>query len=520
MFELRRIRPVHALLLIACLAGCGKHPTTSHAADAPVVRSTPAAAATPGTAPTAAPAAPAKLATATHDTFVLDKNGKQVPLVSFDVDKLPVSSATLGSLPFFSLPQGYEARESPKIRAWARFPVRVGNGLHWVAGRTWSASIDTTSDSGKEFSRLEFEHNLDGLISAAGGSKVFTGPLLRDAYFGPDLEDEIGGGFIDAVNHSDATATVYVIHRAQGNIWVQVVTGDGDSTAGMAVVEETPFHPTANWSDAFPYLSLPTAYAQRNQPTRRDFDRFPFWTGAHFEPVEGRTWQIDFDNRNSHAYSMEEVRRNLEAMMSSAHGELLFAGRLSQAQSDSVPESLRSAYSNGAGFDWHDYELRVYRVDLPDGRQVWVHARLGYLASGWVVAERKGFEQTAALLPASAMKQQLDTAGKVQLHVNFATDNATILPQSQPQIDQVVQLLADNPALKLAINGHTDNTGSKQHNQALSEGRAQAVVAALQAHGVDASRLHAAGFGDSQPVADNATEQGKARNRRVELIKL
>ena len=123
------------------------------------------------------------------------------------------------------------------------------------------------------------------------------------------------------------------------------------------------------------------------------------------------------------------------------------------------------------------------------------------------------------MLPAGELKKQLDSAGKVTIAVNFDTDKTSILPSSQPQIDQVLQLLKDDPALRLSVNGHTDNRGDAAHNQALSEGRARAVVSALTGQGIEAARLTAQGFGDTQPVADNSSDEGRARNRRVELVK-
>ena len=81
------------------------------------------------------------------------------------------------------------------------------------------------------------------------------------------------------------------------------------------------------------------------------------------------------------------------------------------------------------------------------------------------------------------------------------------------------KLLAGSPALRLAVQGHTDNTSTPTHNQQLSAARAQAVVAVLTAQGIAADRLQAAGFGQSKPLADNATEAGRAKNRRVELVK-
>lgn len=104
--------------------------------------------------------------------------------------------------------------------------------------------------------------------------------------------------------------------------------------------------------------------------------------------------------------------------------------------------------------------------------------------------------------------------------MNFATDSADILPDSEPQISQVVELLAGTPALRLSVDGHTDDRGNAAYNLELSEARAAAVTAALTRQGVDPARLQSRGFGHQQPVSDNATDAGRAANRRVELVRL
>ena len=488
------------------LAGCGAAPDTDTATTA-------AGDAQQPTLPVAD--APAAKAAQPAAGAIVDRDGKPVAVLPFDIASIPTSQATLGAMPFFGLPQGYAPQNRPYPRAWARFPFRIGDGIHWVEGPSWSARIVAEGDKG--FSALELQRNLENLIDAAGGRKVFEGPLHRDIYYGPQLEDEIGGGFIDAVNMGqDAPTAVYVVRQAQRNVWVQLaVDANG---AGMTVLEEVPFQPSAHWNDAFPHLSLPAGYRDRNKPQQRDFDRFPFWSGDRFEQVEGRTWVADFD-KGEREYSMHEVRRNLEAMMATVDATKVFDGRIPKEQAESVPEALRSAYSQAAGYSWDDFDLVVYRADLPDGRQVWVHARLEYLSAGWVVSERTGFVQTATLLPAAALKQKLDSDGRVAIQVNFATDKADILPSSEPQLAQVLDLLRADPALKLAVEGHTDATGDAAHNRSLSQARARAVVAALAGKGIDAGRLQPAGFGADKPVADNAGKEGRARNRRVELVK-
>ena len=102
----------------------------------------------------------------------------------------------------------------------------------------------------------------------------------------------------------------------------------------------------------------------------------------------------------------------------------------------------------------------------------------------------------------------------------FDTGQATIRTESKGDLQSVGELLKQQPALRLEIQGHTDNVGAADLNRRLSESRAAAVKQYLVANfAIAGDRLMTAGFGDSQPVGDNKTEQGRAQNRRVELVK-
>jgi len=127
-----------------------------------------------------------------------------------------------------------------------------------------------------------------------------------------------------------------------------------------------------------------------------------------------------------------------------------------------------------------------------------------------------------SLVVSPSLAQTLATTGKVDVYgILFDIDKANIKPTSKPTLDQVAKLLKDDPTLKLEVAGHTDSTGSAAHNLALSQRRAAAVVQALiKTYGIDAARLKAKGYGDTKPVAGNDTEEGRAKNRRVELKKL
>ena len=118
------------------------------------------------------------------------------------------------------------------------------------------------------------------------------------------------------------------------------------------------------------------------------------------------------------------------------------------------------------------------------------------------------------------MTGQKFTDAKLVTHgINFDVDKATITPQSMGTLNMIVKLMQDNPDIKFEVDGHTDNTGMAAHNLVLSQQRAAAVTAQLITMGIDASRLSSKGFGDTKPMADNSTLEGKANNRRVEFVK-
>jgi len=108
-------------------------------------------------------------------------------------------------------------------------------------------------------------------------------------------------------------------------------------------------------------------------------------------------------------------------------------------------------------------------------------------------------------------------ASIVLKNVFFDINKYDLKPESQIELDRVVQLMKDNPGLKIQINGYTDNTGKPSDNIILSENRAKAVVLYLTLKGIDPKHLTFKGWGDLQPIADNNSEAGKALNRRIEM---
>ena len=136
------------------------------------------------------------------------------------------------------------------------------------------------------------------------------------------------------------------------------------------------------------------------------------------------------------------------------------------------------------------------------------------------ILEVSNFEATLEFVDASAMQQSFQESGHVALYgIQFDHNKATLRSESMETLSEIVKALESNPTLKLYVVGHTDDVGSLSYNQNLSLKRANSVVKALVTSGIDRGRLTALGVGPAAPVSSNEAEAGRAKNRRVELVK-
>lgn len=149
------------------------------------------------------------------------------------------------------------------------------------------------------------------------------------------------------------------------------------------------------------------------------------------------------------------------------------------------------------------------------GRDIWLYTR------GDGNKQNINVVDYGAQSKASSLKQQLARDGHVALYgIYFDTGSSVPRPESEATLQNVQQLVMADTGLRLEVQGHTDDTGTADHNAALSDARAASVRQWLTAHGIAASRLASKGYGATRPVADNHTPEGKAKNRRVELVNL
>lgn len=175
---------------------------------------------------------------------------------------------------------------------------------------------------------------------------------------------------------------------------------------------------------------------------------------------------------------------------------------------DSTGQKLTTLQTDASGF---------YFITLPTGRNyTFTVNQSGYLFYSEVFALEKGildtvYNKNIALQPVALNRSVTLT------NIQFAVNAFTLQPVSLIELDKLLQLLTENPTIKILIGGHTDNTGDAAANILLSENRAKAVADYLISKGIDAKRLSWKGFGATKPVSDNITEAGRALNRRTEF---
>lgn len=267
---------------------------------------------------------------------------------------------------------------------------------------------------------------------------------------------------------------------------------------------------------------IPVARAEADTPGSKDHSLLSRYPGSHITEYE----------QNFNAVEVAVGGKGPEPKRQRVEGDVTFL-RYFHGNPDKQPSPLQVIrnYQNAIksiggtvvyerlplDMDGGETTLRV----ATGGKDVWVRIEPDIFSAPaqsyamWII-------EVAALQQVVSANKLLDELGRngfIALYINFDTGKSDLKPDGVATVAEIVKALKSSPDLRVSIEGHTDNVGQPAPNKALSEKRAQSVMAAVIAGGIDAKRLSAAGFGQERPVADNRTEEGRAKNRRVELVK-
>lgn len=276
----------------------------------------------------------------------------------------------------------------------------------------------------------------------------------------------------------------------------------------------------------FPYVDYPTTLEKSyygGLPTSQ-FDVTTVIVGSELKTVEGKVSVRYFPN-NPANISAVAAQRNYENVIKALGGAKVNTitptdpALIKQAGGiDTLFKKLRLASAKAEDPGVVVFDQYLIRSDKAN---IWIAVieENGGITTRLVTIEEKAMEQSVGLIKADAMAASLQSQGHIALYLSFDTDSDVIKIDSKPVVGEIVKLLRADEKLHLNIEGHTDNVGTASHNKTLSQARAQAVVKAITAQGINPARLSAIGIGAERPLQDNSSEAGRAKNRRVELVK-
>lgn len=228
---------------------------------------------------------------------------------------------------------------------------------------------------------------------------------------------------------------------------------------------------------------------------QKQFEAYSFVVAkGKTETVEGQFWKIAYRPQNTLAMKPSElqIQRNFENAVQKQGGAVL----------------------------WSEKGRSTFKLSR-EGLEIWVELRADF-TSGYAlfIVQKSGMAQDI-VADAAAMANDINLTGHVAVYgIYFDSGKSLIKPESAQAIAEIAKLLKGQPGLKLHVVGHTDNEGSVESNIKLSQDRAEAVLKALTGeHGIAAARLRSYGCGQFAPVASNDNDAGRAKNRRVELVK-
>ncbi|PSK88798.1 OmpA family protein [Taibaiella chishuiensis] len=250
------------------------------------------------------------------------------------------------------------------------------------------------------------------------------------------------------------------------------------------------------------FSMMPNYSADKYSIIKRDFDQLKYLVP---------------DAKNSAGYA--------EVLKEGAFEECRFAfnGTMQQAPSNlQILQNFKNAVTQKGGqviFEDKFYKDKIYLKLKKDGDTYWVKVYADGIGNYTISSIRETAMKQDVVLNAGEIKNTLDAEGRVSFYgIYFDTDKAVVKSESAPTLTAIAAFLKSNPVTVYVV-GHTDNTGDFARNSALSKDRATAVTEALVTqYGVKRSQVIPQGVGPLAPVSSNRNEEGKARNRRVELV--
>lgn len=282
-------------------------------------------------------------------------------------------------------------------------------------------------------------------------------------------------------------------------------------------IEDLPFS-TADIGD-FPFINLPDGLEPLNKPLEQKFDVCFFPIQGVMTPFEGRLYKVNVTHSPGESFSQRYFEKSMEEYLNSVGAVKVFEGDITSEEYYRYHKQDPNKGDEGdIGFGSGEM-IRFFIIRSKEKGNIYVQYVSNNAGGKLNVLQEQGFKQTITKVTADEIVNDLHQQGKSILYIHFDVDKADITTQAMETVSQISKALQKDHTLSIGIQGHTDNTGDSKKNKVLSDARAVAVMNYLIANGVDSKRLTAKGFGSDVPLVGNDTEENRAKNRRVELVK-
>jgi len=271
---------------------------------------------------------------------------------------------------------------------------------------------------------------------------------------------------------------------------------------------------------AYPYITPPKGMIVDKQESKSyDFDKLEFFDGTSFFVLEGKVERMRIAMEGDKKWEGYLFEKSVSEYLKSIGAQLIFDGQIPSELTQKWGDTPNAVYAYMRKFyasDVVNKPVSMYLLKTAD-KKIGFQVSLSKKTIG--IVEVKEFKQTIEKITADDILNDINTKGFATLHINFDTGKSRIKSGSYEIISEIVKMMKANPKLKIGIDGHTDNVGDEKSNLKLSKNRARSVLMALTDEDIDENRLKSEGYGQSKPIGDNTTDEGKAKNRRVELKK-
>ena len=269
---------------------------------------------------------------------------------------------------------------------------------------------------------------------------------------------------------------------------------------------------------SFPYLSAPEGYKYSKEVNKRYEEKYFFYNDSLAMPVGGKYYHAMIYPEEGEEFSDTYIVKNYEQAITKLGGVEIYSGGFINKAHDLFREN-KPSYAKDM-YDPYPYKYKQFVLRTSDGN-IWFELCHGLNVNGidYTVMFEGEIKETIRIVKADELKESIEKTGKAILYINFDTDKATLKPDGIQAVAEIAKLMQNDASLRLSIEGHTDSTGSADHNKILSLNRAETVEAKLKESGIESDRLKTSGHGADQPLVANDSEEGKAKNRRVEIVK-